>query len=200
MAKSLQFSFFIHKVARYARVYNFHNVYIFTKRYFIYSLQNPISAASTTHIGLFWAIPKVYENRLVRMRTKTNLITHRFVVFESSYGKIKSCNIAIALPICVSNPLFCLHHSWIPSSGNVLTCCNVLPLLRSKAWTANVQRQQTIIEFTRHDHSISASWRHIYMWCCSSCTFRLWWTAHSVQHQRRGCNTTYNIHLTCITG
>jgi len=29
-----------------------------------------------------------------------------------------------------------------------------------------------------------------YIWCCSLCTFRSGWTAHSVQRQLRGCNTT----------
>ena len=43
-------------------------------------------------------------------------------------------------------------------------------------------------EITRHDHSIIACSRHIYVWCCSSRTSRSWWITHSTQHHRRGCN------------
>ena len=31
-----------------------------------------------------------------------------------------------------------------------------------------------------------------YIWCCSSRAFRSWWTAHSAQRQRRGCNSPYH--------
>jgi len=32
--------------------------------------------------------------------------------------------------------------------------------------------------------------RATYMWCCSLCTFRSWWTAHSAQRQRTRCDNT----------
>ena len=35
---------------------------------------------------------------------------------------------------------------------------------------------------------------HIYG-CCSSCTLRSWWTAHSVQRQRRGCHSKQQISM-----
>jgi len=37
------------------------------------------------------------------------------------------------------------------------------------------------------DHFIIV--RATYIWCCSSHTFRSWWTEHSAQRQQRGCNT-----------
>ena len=43
-------------------------------------------------------------------------------------------------------------------------------------------------EITRHDHSIIACSRHIYVRCCSSRTSRSWWITQSTQHHRRGCN------------
>ena len=48
--------------------------------------------------------------------------------------------------------------------------------------------QQATIEFTCHDHSVTAYSRHIYVWCCSSRTSRSWWNTQSTQHHRRGCN------------
>jgi len=45
-------------------------------------------------------------------------------------------------------------------------------------------------EITRHDYSIIACSRHIYVWCCSSRTSRSWWITQSTQHHRRGCNST----------
>jgi len=44
-------------------------------------------------------------------------------------------------------------------------------------------------ELPRHDHSIIACSRHIYLWCCSSRTSRSWWITQSTQHHRRGCNS-----------
>jgi len=32
-----------------------------------------------------------------------------------------------------------------------------------------------------------------YTWCCSSRTFHSWWTAHSVQRQRKGCCNSLNL-------
>jgi len=57
-------------------------------------------------------------------------------------------------------------------------------------------------ELPRHDHSIIACSRHIYVWCYSSRTYRSWWMTQSAQHHRRGCNT-YNhsplkISASCI--
>jgi len=46
-------------------------------------------------------------------------------------------------------------------------------------------------EITRHDHSMIACSRHVYVWCYSSCTSRSWWITQSTQHHRRGCNSTY---------
>ena len=45
-------------------------------------------------------------------------------------------------------------------------------------------------KITRHDHSIIACSRHIYLWCCSSRTSRSWWITQSTQHHRRGCNSS----------
>ena len=75
--------------------------------------------------------------------------------------------------------------------------------------------QQATIEFTCHDHSSrtlvvtfncsqvnigrASTPRslyyclfapHICIWCCSSRTFRSWWTAYSAQRQLRGCNNS----------
>jgi len=44
-------------------------------------------------------------------------------------------------------------------------------------------------EITRHNRSIVACSRHVYMRCYSSRTSRSWWIVHSTQRQRRGCNT-----------
>ena len=67
------------------------------------------------------------------------------------------------------------------------------------------QWQQATIEFTCHDHSIIPCSRHIYVWCCSSCTSRSWWITQSTQHHRRGCNNIppfYNephwSHILCV--
>ena len=45
-------------------------------------------------------------------------------------------------------------------------------------------------EITRHDHSIIAYSRHIYVWYCSSRTSRSWWITQSTQHHRSGCNSS----------
>jgi len=45
-------------------------------------------------------------------------------------------------------------------------------------------------QLPRHDHSIFAYSRHIYVWCCSSRTFRSGWITQSTQHHWRGCNNT----------
>jgi len=47
--------------------------------------------------------------------------------------------------------------------------------------------QKATIEITWWYHSIIACSCHIYMWCYSLCTSRLWWIAHSMQCQPRGC-------------
>jgi len=44
------------------------------------------------------------------------------------------------------------------------------------------------LEITRHDHSIIACSRNIYVWCCSSRTSRSLWITQSTQHHRRVCN------------
>ena len=60
--------------------------------------------------------------------------------------------------------------------------------------------QQATIEFTCHDHSIITCRRHIYVWCCSSCTSRSWWITQSTQHHRRGCNSTFPKKAFAIQG
>jgi len=59
--------------------------------------------------------------------------------------------------------------------------------------------QQSTIEFTCHDHSITACSRHIYVWCCSSRTSRSCWITQSTQHHRRGCNNAkLQPNQTCV--
>jgi len=48
-------------------------------------------------------------------------------------------------------------------------------------------------EITRHDHSIIACTRHIYVWCCSSRTSRSWWSTQSTQHHWRGSNSCFGV-------
>ena len=48
--------------------------------------------------------------------------------------------------------------------------------------------QQATIEFTCHDHSITACSRHIYV--VSSRPSHSWWIAHLSQRQWSGCNST----------
>ena len=63
------------------------------------------------------------------------------------------------------------------------------PIFLHLLWSENPEQpsvqsfalwQQATIEFTWWDHSIIACSRHIYG-CCSSHTFRSWWTTHLIQ-------------------
>jgi len=56
---------------------------------------------------------------------------------------------------------------------------------------------QALWEVTHQDHSIGTTLllfvQATYIWCCSSGTFRSWWTTHSAQRQRKGYNTINDI-------
>ena len=55
--------------------------------------------------------------------------------------------------------------------------------MRKASHCGSKQQQNSPNEIT-----IIAFIRATYVWCCSSRTFRSWWTAHSAQRQPRGCN------------
>jgi len=74
--------------------------------------------------------------------------------------------------------LFILDH-------NFCKCCDQKA---RAAWAPSFALwQQATIEFTRWDHYYCLFAPHI-CGCCSWRIFCLWWTAHSVQRQRRGFN------------
>ena len=84
-----------------------------------------------------------------------------------------------------------LCEGWTPHNLHILVtapfCCD--RKYRAACAQSFAPWQQATIEFTCHDHSIIACSRHIYVWCCSSRTSRLWWITQSTQHHRRGCNS-----------
>jgi len=65
-------------------------------------------------------------------------------------------------------------------------------LLRSESLSGKCAKLHAVAASnnTAHPTRLICYWlftSHIY-WCCSSRTFRSWWTTHSAQRQRRGCN------------
>jgi len=80
-----------------------------------------------------------------------------------------------------------------------------------KAWATCTQsfapwQQATIYSSSHgcHDHSIIAFLHHIYIYCCSSCTSRLWWITHStpperLQHYQALAYCTLVVHYRTVT-
>jgi len=89
---------------------------------------------------------------------------------------------------------FCEGRTWHDLHILVIApfCCD------QKALAACAQSfalwQHATIEIMCRDHSYCLFTPLIY-WFCSLCTFRSWWTVHSVQRQQRGCNTV--LHNSC---
>ena len=94
--------------------------------------------------------------------------------------------VARQVKLTANNSPWITHELCYFQIKQIIYCCD------RKAWAACAQSfallKKATIEFTCRDHSLVACSCHIYCIYCSSHTFRLWWTTHSAQCQRRGCN------------
>jgi len=65
-------------------------------------------------------------------------------------------------------------------------------LLRSEIPSGKCAKLRTVAASNNRDHALRSLYDCLFApliyGCCSSRTFRSWWTAHSTQ--RRGCNST----------
>jgi len=148
-----------------------------------------IVAASTNRVHLPWSLccclfaPHMY-----------GVVLHAHPVRGESYnqrnttGEVATTSSPFYNEPHRSHVLLC--EGWTPHDLQILATASCCCDRKSRAVCAQsfASWQQETIEFTCHDHSVIACSRHIYLWCCSSCTSRSWWITQSTQHHRRGCN------------
>ena len=74
----------------------------------------------------------------------------------------------------------------------IVACCHSVKLLWLERLSGKCAKLHTVAASNNRDHALRSLYYCLFApliyGCCFKCTFHSWWTAHSAQRQRRGCN------------
>ena len=92
--------------------------------------------------------------------------------------------------------------------GTIANMNEIIPLLRSERPSSMCAKLCTMAASNNRVHPTRSLYCCLFMphiYCCSFCTFRSWWTAHSGQRQQSGCNNIpsflqepHRSHVLCV--